>query len=362
MEAFHTKARTWIILELNGPARLPRALQDRHGRHEGHPARGEAEVLLGWSLPAGDVGFTLKSRANTIRAIRGVIRRAAHESTPKGERAICERLAKKLMRQHKIAEADIWANEPKPGTKKIRVPVNLAGGGEDRATFTTKIVMTRYPSVTIACWLSSVTKDRGAMEFTSCDNHLDDAVEFWKAIDGQLKDGWTHVQKVAPQIMRTTSIGGLVALLQGLADGTGLDGWSWLFGVSEGFEAQENLMGHKTREHPDFVAVDNKPAPLLLKAKKKRRRLVKANPFGMMLWDERMQPDYRPPEPAQTKPRHETIYALEPVKQSVPETIMPKHETQPPKPETPAKQVDKHSFDLGFMGGRKLAARFPRKE
>jgi hypothetical protein len=283
--------------------------------------------------------------------IRSLLKKAEDVRGFAPERKIAQRMAERLMRKHKFTEADVWAageDEAQPGLNRMRIPV-AANAGCDRHMMVTHIVMYRYPAVQMFSWSSRVTPGVGAMEFVSATNHLDESVNFWMNLNLILQRQWQESEELRKTLHARARI---LWKLKDLVTPE-YDEFSWLAGVADGFEAQDKVMGHQTREHPEFKKVEAEERLLLL-APKKRRRLPKFNPMALAVIPKVILPLIREDE-------YETQWLERATKQAVPETIQASGETNRPKTETPARQVHQPSFDAGFVFGRKLSQKWPRK-
>lgn len=269
-------------------------------------------------------------------------------------------MARKLMRLHKLTEAEIWRDEARPTAKSIRVPIIISTN--EREAFTTRLVMSRYPKVSICLWTSRVDASRGAMEFKSDDASIDAAADFWKSLHKALGD---NLEQAAGRTLagpvRVSTIAEMMAVLQGLRH---LDEWSWLLGATDGFEAEEKAQGHETRAHPEFQPRETAKQIEAPKPKRRRRRLIHKNEFTLAKFDERMLPDYRPPEIQRVALKDYPsvqVYKKDLIKAACSALGVPA-EPQPMPPAEAPRVLDKRSYELGWMQGRKTARMWPRKE
>jgi hypothetical protein len=137
--------------------------------------------------------------------------------------------------------------------------------------FVTRLTMFRFPQVQIFLWTSRVNLQSGAMEFLDGDQ-VDAAAEFWKQMQCEVRETWLVMQKLG-KVFPGASCFTAGALMPS-------DSYSWLAGICDGFEAEDNLQGHSTREHPEFPTAGEE-ASLLAEPRKKRRTLPRRNPLAL---------------------------------------------------------------------------------
>ena len=259
-------------------------------------------------------------------------------------------MAAKLIKKFKVRDEDLWDDDKdydaKPGTWSRRVAITI-GQSDDCAMITTRITMFRHPAVRMFLWQSKITPEVGAMEFVADSDIVTDASEFWISLHRELDETWRVTQKLR-RAFPDASCG---------VPGAGFptDEFSWLAGVSDGFETEEHLQGHKTREHREFIKLADRQAVKLLAAPKRRR--PRFNPLAVACIPK--------PAPAKNDQEEKEFTALLAKYQrlslnnKVMEAIKDAYNKNNPADEV--KLIDPASYDSGFRYGVTLAKRWKRK-